>query len=522
MSDAPATIAQTRSAIAGRAASAEEITRAALARIDAANPALNAFLQVFHDRAMAAARDIDRRVASGETPGPLAGVPIALKDNLCVGPEDGGGRTTCGSRFLENYESPFSATVVRRLAAAGAIIVGKTNLDEFAMGSSGENSAFGPTRNPWDHARIPGGSSAGSAAAVAAGMVPAALGSDTGGSIRQPAGFCGIVGLKPTYGRVSRYGLVAFASSLDQVGPMARTVADAAAILGVIAGPDLHDSTCSPREPEDFTRALETPVESLRIGIPRQARTSANHPAVAAALENAAAVFRRLGAEVIDVDLPHADYGIAAYYIVAPAEASSNLARFDGIRFGRRAELGPGETLMDLYCRSRGEGFGAEVQRRIMLGTYVLSAGYYDAYYLTALRARRKIKDDFDAVLAGTEDTAEDTGGRAAGGGTQAARGTAGPGRCHALLMPSAPTPAFRLGEKAADPLAMYAADVYTVGANLAGLPGITLPGGFAREGGVELPVGVQLIGAAWDEARLLRIARTLERELALPHHTPP
>ena len=503
----------------------EERTRAALDRLDALNPKLNAFLQPLPDQALAAARALDARLAAGEPPGPLAGVPIAIKDNLCLGPDTGyaRARTTCASRFLETYESPFTATAVRRLIAAGAIIVGKTNLDEFAMGSSGEHSAFGPTRNPWDPSRVPGGSSAGSAAAVAAGIVPIALGSDTGGSIRQPAGLCGIVGLKPTYGRVSRYGLVAFASSLDQIGPFTRTVADAAAVLTALCGHDPLDSTCGepsgagvppaggrdgrPTVP-DFSRDLDTPITKPVIGIPRQARSSANHPAVAAALENAIAVYTSLGAEVRDIDLPHTDYGIAAYYIVANAEASSNLARFDGIRYGRRAKLarGGGDDLMDLYCRSRSEGFGPEVQRRIMLGTYVLSAGYYDAYYLTALKVRRKIKADYDGAF-----------GSRATGGVSASAG------CDAILMPSSPTPAFKLGEKSGggDPLAMYLEDFYTVGVNLAGLPAIVLPGGFANEGGVALPVGIQLIAPAWEEARLLRLARRFERETSFGDRRP-
>jgi aspartyl-tRNA(Asn)/glutamyl-tRNA(Gln) amidotransferase subunit A len=495
-------ISSIRGALAKRETTVEALTRASLDLAASLNPKLNAFLQLLPDHALAAARSLDARLARGESPGPLAGIPIALKDNLCLGPETDrgwetpyGGRTTCAARILENYESPYTATAVARLLRAGAIVIGKTNLDEFAMGSSGENSAFGPTRNPWDPARVPGGSSAGSAAAVAAGIVPVALGSDTGGSIRQPAGLCGIVGLKPTYGRVSRYGLVAFASSLDQIGPFGRTVADVAAVLGVICGHDPLDSTSSSHDVSDLTRDLETPVEGLVIGVPRQARSASNHPVVNASLDHAIAVYRGLGATVIDIDLPRTDDGIAAYYIIAPAEASSNLARFDGIRYGRRAALAPGESLTDLYCKTRAEGFGPEVQRRIMLGTYVLSAGYYDAYYVTALKARRLIKADYDEAFA---------------------RG------CHAILMPSSPTPAFRIGEKTADPLAMYLEDVYTVGVNLAGLPGITIPGGFAKEGGVELPVGVQLIGPAWDEAKLLRIARMFERETSFALRTPP
>jgi aspartyl-tRNA(Asn)/glutamyl-tRNA(Gln) amidotransferase subunit A len=499
-----ATVWGIREAVLTRRASAEEITRATLVRLESVEPSLHCFLQTFETHALEAARSIDRRIADGfgHVELPLAGVPLAIKDNLCLGdPAYPGARTTCASRMLAEYESPFTATAVQRLIDAGAIIVGKTNMDEFAMGSSGENSAFGPTRNPWDPHRVPGGSSSGSAAAVAAGIVPASLGSDTGGSIRQPAGHCGIMGMKPTYGRISRYGLVAFASSLDQIGPMARTVLDCALLLNIMCGFDPHDSTCSERPRPDFTRDLHKPIEGLTIGIPKQAISPDNHPGVADALESAMRTFESMGARIREVDLAHTEHGIAAYYIVAPAEASSNLARYDGVRYGHRSAGGdgrPAETLLDLYCRTRAEGFGPEVQRRIMLGTYVLSAGYYDAYYNTALKVRRKIKEDYDAAFS------------------------AG---CHAILLPSTPTPAFRIGEKV-DPLSMYLEDVYTVGANLAGLPAITLPAGFAAvEGGVggeggtqcELPVGIQLIGAAWEEHALLRIARMFEN--ATEHH---
>ncbi len=487
-----ASLTSVRDAVRTRQVAAAEVVRAAVEEMERTGPKLNAFISRFGERAVEAGKRVDERIARGEGDNlPLAGVPIAVKDNMCFGPdvEGGGGRTTAGSRILENYESPYTATAVRRLVEAGAVIVGKTNLDEFAMGSSGENSAFGPTRNPWDVSRVPGGSSAGSAAAVAAGVVPAALGSDTGGSIRQPAGFCGLVGVKPTYGRVSRYGLIAFASSLDQIGPLTRNVGDAAAVLDVICGRDEMDSTSADHEPPQCSCDLEKPVEALVLGVPKQAFNAANHPGVLAALERAIKVYTKLGARIVEVDLPHIEHGIAAYYIVAPAEASSNLARFDGIRYGRRATLGAGEGLFDLYCKSRGEGFGAEVQRRIMLGTYVLSAGYYDAYYTTALKVRRKIKGDYDAAFS------ENGGG------------------CHALLMPSSPGPAFKIGSKTSDPLAMYLEDVYTVGVNLAGLPGVVLPGGFAEKEGKKLPVGVQLVGPAWEESRLLRVARMLERE---------
>lgn len=482
-------VEELRGEIAGRRISSEEATKAALSRISALDGRVGAFLQVFEERALERARGVDRAIRAGERAGHLAGVPIAVKDNICTD----FGRTTCASRILENYESPYSATVVKRLEAEGAVVVGKTNLDEFAMGSSCENSALGKTANPWDLSRAAGGSSGGSAAAVAARMVGLALGSDTGGSIRQPAGLTGIVGLKPTYGRVSRYGLVAFASSLDQIGPMTRSVGDAALALEVLAGFDPLDSTSAAEGRQgslEFGSQLERPVEGLRLGVPREAWSEQNHPAVNAALKGAIEVYKGLGAAIVDIDLPNLKHGIAAYYIIAPAEASSNLARFDGVRYGRRAKLVEGEELFDLYAKSRAEGFGPEVQRRIMLGTYALSSGYYDAYYLTALKARRVIKGDFDAAFS-----------------------TAGPG-VHAVLLPATPGPAFRIGEKANDPLALYLEDVYTVTANLAGLPGVTIPAGFAEGAGTNgeaLPVGVQLIAPAFDEARMLRIARMHE-----------
>lgn len=484
MSGPLTSVAMTAAAVRGGKASALEVARAALTRAEALNPKLNAFTQILHEEALAAAKRVDDRIARGEAAGPLAGVPIALKDNICTR----AGRTTCASRMLEHYRSPFDATVVTRLQAAGAVVIGKTNCDEFAMGGSGEHSCFGATRNPWALDRVPGGSSSGSAAAVAAGIVPAALGSDTGGSIRQPASFCGITGLKPTYGRVSRYGLVAFASSLDQIGPLTRNAEDAALILGVISGHDPQDSTSAPVPTEDFAARLNEPVDGLVLGVPRQVAGSANHGAVNAALEAAADTWRTLGAQVVEVDLPQIDAGIAAYYIIAPAEASSNLARFDGIRYGRRAKTLPGEGLEDLYARSRAEGFGPEVRRRIMLGTHVLSSGYYDAYYVTAQKVRRLIKQDYDRAFA------------------------AG---CHAVLMPASPGPAFKIGEKINDPLALYLEDLYTVGVNLAGLPGIVIPAGMAVEieagEPVSLPVGVQLVGPPLAEATLLRIARQFE-----------
>ena len=482
-------VSSIRAAFKSSQTTAAATVASAYDRMNALNPTLNAFLATPTDQAHARAAELD----ASRPNLPLAGIPIAIKDNLCFS----GVPTTAGSRILESYLSPFTATAVQRLEAAGAIILGKTNCDEFAMGSSGENSAFGPTKNPWDLSRVPGGSSSGSAAAVAAGLVPAALGSDTGGSIRQPASHCGIVGVKPTYGRVSRYGLIAYASSLDQIGPLTRTIEDAAIILNIICGPDPLDSTSADHAVQDFTHNLNQPIDKLILGVPRHSFSPANHPGVIATLRAAIQTYESLGATIRDIDLPHADHAIAAYYIVALAEASSNLARFDGIRYGHRATLKPGESLLDLYCRSRSEGFGPEVQRRIMLGTYILSSGYYDAYYLTALKARRKIKEDFDAAFC-----PEKSG-------------------CHAILMPASPNPPFKLGEKATDPLAMWLEDIYTVSVNLAGLPGITIPAGFVLEGGKRLPIGLQLIGPAWHEAQLLRIARMFEAATTFHEQTP-
>lgn len=467
-------------AVKDRSVSYQERVVQSIDRLESIEPKLNTCISTFADRALDQAKAIDKKNSAGEDAGPLAGVPIVLKDNICLDY----GATTCASRFLENYESPFAATAAKKLIDAGAIVIAKTNLDEFAMGSSCEHSAFGPTRNPWDHDRVPGGSSGGSAAAVAAGIVPAALGSDTGGSIRQPAAFCGVVGLKPTYGRVSRYGLVAFASSLDQIGPITRTVQDAATMLNIICGHDPLDSTSADKPVPDFTAELDTPIEGLRLGVPTAARNASNHESVNRAIDDAAAFFQSRGAKIIEVDLPHADHTIAAYYIVAPAEASSNLARYDGVRFGRRADLEPTDDLEALYAKSRSQGFGPEVQRRIMLGTYVLSAWYYDAFYNTALKARRLIKADYDAAFEEVD----------------------------ALLMPTTPGPAFKLGQKLADPLTMYQEDVYTVGASLAGLPAISVPAGLAQVDGKDLPIGIQFITPAWEEAKLLRVARMFEQ----------
>ena len=473
----PPTLIELRDAIAARRISAVEAVRFYCDRIDQLDPAINAYREVFRAKALARAADVD----AGKITGPLAGVPLAIKDNMCTD----SGHTTCSSKMLANFQAPYTATAVARLEAAGAVILGKTNLDEFAMGSSTENSAFGPTRNPWDRTRVPGGSSGGSAAALAAGLCAGALGSDTGGSIRQPASFCGVTGLKPTYGRVSRWGLVAFASSLDQIGPMGHSVADAALLLQTIAGHDPLDSTSAQMPVPDYLANLDKPVAGLRIGLATQYLSDANEPAVARMMEQAIDVFRKQGATLVEVDLPHTQYGIPTYYVVATAEASSNLARYDGVHYGHRAA--GADDLVDLYARSRAEGFGPEVKRRIMLGTYALSSGYYDAYYLRALKVRRLIKRDFDQAFA----------------------------KCDALLCPTATGPAFAIGAKSDDPLAMYLNDVYTVNCNLAGIPGIALPAGFAenseRSPGRKLPLGIQLFGPVFAEERLLRIARMFE-----------
>jgi aspartyl-tRNA(Asn)/glutamyl-tRNA(Gln) amidotransferase subunit A len=470
------TLTAARDAIRAGAVSAVELTQQAINRIVQIDPTVLAFNSTFPERALEQARAVDE----GKRTGPLAGVPIALKDNLCTR----FGATTCSSKMLENFHAPYDATVVKKLEAAGAVILGKTNLDEFAMGSSTENSAFRTTRNPWDTTRIPGGSSGGSAAAVAAQMCCASLGSDTGGSIRQPAAMCGIVGMKPTYGRVSRYGLVAFASSLDQIGPFGWTVPDVAAMLNVIAGADPKDSTCVPKDVPDHLADLDTPINALRIGIVKEfALTEGMDPQVQSAIDAAVAQYKKLGAQIVDVSLPHTEYGIAAYYVIAPCEASSNLARYDGVHFGHRTKE-PVKDIIELFSKSRAEGFGEEVQRRIMIGTYALSSGYYDAYYLSALKMKSLIKRDFDEAF----------------------------NTCDVILCPTSPTPAFKIGEKTGDPLAMYLCDVFTVTCNIAGIAGISLPCGFTR-GEKPLPIGLQLLGAPFSEPTLLRAARMYERE---------
>jgi aspartyl-tRNA(Asn)/glutamyl-tRNA(Gln) amidotransferase subunit A len=483
----PATIRQIRDAIAKGERSAVEVVRDCLDRIEAAEPRLHAFRVIDREGALDRAARLDAERDDAVRGGPLFGVPIALKDNITTRAM----ATTASSRILERFVSPYEATVVTRLEEAGAILLGKTNCDEFAMGSSTENSAFGPSHNPWDPDRIPGGSSGGSAVAVAAGLAPAALGSDTGGSIRQPAALCGVVGLKPTYGRVSRYGLIAFASSLDQIGPLARTAGDAALLLGAIAGLDSRDSTSADEAVPDFAAALTGDVRGCRIGVPGALMTDGVDPEVAAAVERALDTLRERGATLVPIQLPHAAHAIPVYYLVATAEASSNLARYDGVRYGYRAATDEKAGLRALYNTTRDRGFGAEVKRRIMLGTYVLSAGYYDAYYLKAQRVRTLIRQDYERAFE----------------------------RVDVVAMPTSPTPAFRLGERVDDPLQMYLADVFTVSANLAGLPALSIPCGFTA---ASLPVGLQFTGRLFDEATLLRLADAYERDTTWWRHVPP
>ena len=466
------------------ATTSEEVVRGYLDRADRLGR-LNAFVHLEPEAALAQARTIDARRKAGQRLGRLAGLPVAIKDVLCVAGEP----TTCGSRMLKNFRPPYDATVIARLKAADAVLFGKTNMDEFAMGSSTETSAYGPTLNPWDESRIPGGSSGGSAVAIAASLAPLALGSDTGGSIRQPATLCGVVGLKPTYGRVSRYGLIAFASSLDQVGPFGHDLADLALLLGVIAGHDAMDSTSVAAPVPDYAATLDALPETLRIGLVREYFGAGLDPEIEAAIREAVRVYEAAGATIKEVSLPHAKHGIPAYYIVAPAECSSNLARYDGTIYGHRAEdfspRYPAEEelppLIRMMMASRAEGFGAEVKRRIMLGTFALSAGYADQYYNQALKARRLIRNDFDAAFR----------------------------KVDVLLGPTSPTAAFKIGERMDDPLAMYLSDIYTITANLAGIPGLSLPCGLTKSG---LPIGMQLLAPAFAEENLLRTARVFER----------
>ena len=476
------TVAQLQQGLRARKYSAVELTRALLARIERAQPALNAFISIESEAALAAAAAADQRLAAGDAPS-LTGIPIAHKDIFCAA----GSRTTCGSKMLSNFVSPYDATVVARLRAAGAVVLGKTNMDEFAMGSSNETSHFGPVRNPWDPQRVPGGSSGGSAAAVAARLVPAATATDTGGSIRQPAALCGVTGIKPTYGRVSRYGMIAFASSLDQAGVLARTAEDAALLLAPMAGYDPRDSTSVEREVPDYQAALNQPLKGLRIGLLKEFFDQGLDPRIEALLRTALEQLRAQGAILTEVSLPNLPLSVPTYYVVAPAECSSNLARFDGVRFGYRCE-NP-RDLKDLYERSRGEGFGAEVKRRIMTGTYVLSAGYYDAYYLKAQRVRALIAADFERAF----------------------------GAVDVLIGPTTPTVAFELGAKTSDPVTMYLNDIYTIGANLAGLPAVSIPCGLV-EG---LPAGLQIVGPHFSEARLLNVAHRYQQESDWHQRTP-
>src|SRR5262245_4377332 len=456
-----------------------EVTRAYLTRIEALDPQVKAYLTVTADQALSQAAEADRRFQAGTPRGPLDGVPVGVKDVLCTR----GIRTTCGSKILEHFVPPYDATAVARLLDAGAVLLGKLNMDEFAMGSSTENSAFFPTRNPWDLTRVPGGSSGGSAAAVAAGMAAVALGTDTGGSIRQPGAFCGDVGLKPTYGRVSRYGLIAFASSLDQIGPLAKDVEDAAIVLQTIAGHDPMDSTSVDVPVPDYRAGLTQGIEGLRVGIPAEYFIEGLDPEVEAAVRAAIQVLEKLGARSEPVSLPHTEYGVAAYYLIAPAEASSNLARYDGVKYGLRAPRARG--LIERYSRTRAAGFGTEVKRRVMLGAYALSAGYYDAYYGKAQRVRTLVRRDFQHAFE----------------------------RVDVIAAPTTPGVAFKFGEKE-DPVQMYLNDVFTIPANLSGLPGVSVPAGFTMAG---LPIGLQLIGRAFDEATILRVAHAYER--ATPWH---
>ena len=470
----PWTIATVRDALLAKKTSARELAKDFYARIERRNPELNAFLALCPERAYAQADRVDAAVAQGQPLPPLAGVPVATKDVISTR----GVRTTCGSKILENYTPPYDATAIERLESAGAVILGKTNCDEFAMGSSNENSAYGPVRNPVALDRVPGGSSGGSAAAVAAGLSVVSLGTDTGGSIRQPGAYCGIPALMPTYGRVSRYGLIAFASSLDRIGPFATNINDAATVMSIIAGHDSNDSTSASVSVPDYLAEMEKPVTGLRIGVPEDYFGAGLDPEVKAKVEAGIALLEKLGCKRVPLKMPHTDYAIATYYVVATAEASSNLARYDGVRFGLRVE---GNTLMDMYRKTRERGFGPEVKRRIMLGTYALSSGYYDAYYLRAQKVRSLIARDFSSAFE----------------------------KVDAILTPTAPIPAFKLGEKTADPLQMYLADIYTVTGSLAGIPGISVPCGKTAAG---LPIGMQIFASHFGEARILQLARAFEK----------
>jgi aspartyl-tRNA(Asn)/glutamyl-tRNA(Gln) amidotransferase subunit A len=474
MNLATLTLHQASDKLRQREISSCELTDAVFARIAATDDKVHAYLTLARDAAMAQAKQADARLKQDQSAAPLLGIPIAVKDNFLTL----GLRTTCASKILGDFMPPYDGTTIRKLRAAGAVIIGKTNLDEFAMGSSAENSAFFPTRNPWNLERIPGGSSGGSAAAVAADQCIAAVGTDTGGSIRQPAACCGVVGLKPTYGRVSRYGIIAFASSMDQVGPLTKDVRDAALLLQAIAGHDPADSTSANLTVPQYLEALSGNIKGLRVGVPKEYFIDGMQPEVTQAVRQALSQLEKLGAIIEEISLPHTEYAVAVYYIVATAEASSNLARYDGMRFGHRADA---KDLTETYRISRDEGFGAEVKRRIMLGTYVLSAGYYDAYYLKAQRVRTLIKKDFTEAFK----------------------------RCDVIVTPTAPTTAFKIGEKTQDPLQMYLSDIYTISINLAGLPAISLPCGFDGDG---MPIGLQIIGNHFDESTIMRAAHAYEQ----------
>ncbi|HPC85270.1 MAG TPA: Asp-tRNA(Asn)/Glu-tRNA(Gln) amidotransferase subunit GatA [Smithellaceae bacterium] len=477
------TIHELQEKIRSGGVSALQIAESVFLRINAVEDRVHAYIRLMKEEAMAAAARADESIQKGDLQ-PLTGIPIALKDIVCTR----GIPTTCGSRILHNFVPPYNATVVEKLAQAGAVFVGKANMDEFAMGSSTETSAFGPTRNPWDLERIPGGSSGGSAAAVAAGECIASIGSDTGGSIRQPAALCGVVGMKPTYGRVSRFGLIAFASSLDQIGPFTRDVEDCAIMMNVLAGYDPKESTSVRAEVPDYRQFIGRDVQGWRIGIPEEYFIEGIDPEVSAAVRNAVETIRRCGASIVEISLPHTRYCVAVYYIIAPAEASSNLARYDGVRYGFRAA--DARDLAEMYQMSRRQGFGAEVKRRIMIGTYALSAGYYDAYYGKASQVRALIRRDFDEAFT----------------------------KCDAILTPTSPTPAFRLGEKTDDPLQMYLSDIFTISANLAGIPGISVPCGFSASG---LPIGVQFLAGHFEEGKLLQLASAYEKSAAVEKRRP-
>jgi len=476
------TISEAHKRLRAKEFSSVELTRACLDRITAVEPKLHAFITVCESEALAQAEAADKRLATADAP-PLCGIPLGIKDIYATR----GVRTTCGSKILENFVPPFDATIIERLRAEGAVFVGKTNMDEFAMGSSTENSAFGPTRNPHDLARVAGGSSGGSAAAVAADECLASLGTDTGGSIREPASFCGVIGIKPTYSRVSRYGVVAYASSLDQVGPFAKSVRDAAIMLRSIAGVDRRDSTCSARPVPDYERALSGDVAGIRLGVPKEYFVEGMEPEVERAVRSALKSYQALGAKTVDISLPHTSYAIAAYYLIATAEASANLARYDGMRYGLRVEA---DNHVELYNQTRARGFGVEVKRRIMLGTFALSAGYYDAYYLKAQKVRTLIRRDFERAFE----------------------------QCDLIVTPTAPTTAFKIGEKTSDPLQMYLSDIFTISVNLAGLPGMVIPCACDSR---NLPIGLQIIGAPFGEEAIFRTADAYERSGAFKRREP-